>query len=106
MMTMTAPTTLSDNLLDRLNTMRQSGRYQRRDSIEWCSIKRECEQLLRSSPADGWSALAMLHAASGDVTQMERCFQNASLLDTIPPSSPTAWPPTSIWACTAKRARC
>jgi len=84
MMTMTAPTTLSDNLLDRLNTIRQSGRYQRRDSIEWCSIKRECEQLLRSSPADGWSALAMLHAASGDVTQMERCFQNASLLDTHP----------------------
>src|SRR5471032_1502784 len=84
MMTMTAPTTLSDNLLDLLNTMRQSGRYQRRDSIEWCSIKRECEQLLRSSPVDGWSALAMLHAASGDVTQMERCFQNASLLDAHP----------------------
>lgn len=81
---MTAPSTLSDNLLDRLNSMRQSGRYQRRDSIEWEKIKRECEQLLRSAPADGWSALAMLHAAAGDVAQMERCFQNASLLDAHP----------------------
>jgi tetratricopeptide (TPR) repeat protein len=76
--------TTSTDLTEKLNSMYHTGRYTDKNSFEWRQIKRDCEKLIQADAAAGWAALGNLHAACGDVDEVERFYSAALKLNSDP----------------------
>ena len=75
------PATSANDLIGELNELRSEGYFLQKNSFRWMQIKAKLQKLLDANPASGWHVSGIFHAATGDVAEMERAFQNAIHLD-------------------------
>ncbi|WP_308922804.1 hypothetical protein [Janthinobacterium sp. J1-1] len=71
------PLTKTNELIDSLNVLRSTGCYADPNTFAWRQLKRDCEKLLAVDAASGWAVMGMLYATTGDIAEVNACFNRA-----------------------------